>query len=145
MASFDKRVVATLKVGAIYKMKAPELINTDKSHYFIVTAINEDDNYIIVTTTQLDKKIEYFRKRELDFETLAYLSPTSENGFTVDTYVNCNDYFIINTAVLFRKESEGELFYSGRLCREEYERIASAINASRINDIPRFLLEYTED
>jgi hypothetical protein len=66
-------VNTTLKIGSIYKLTAPELIDTTIPHYFVVVAIDEDDNHLVLCTTQKDKKEEYFQKAGYD---LTYKSRT---------------------------------------------------------------------
>lgn len=41
MMSPDFVVKATLSVGVVFKIRAPELINTDIPHYFIVVGIED--------------------------------------------------------------------------------------------------------
>lgn len=81
-------ISSTLCVGVVYKFSAPELIDTTIPHYFIVVAIDDNDNYLVLCTTQLNQKLNYFQRMGYDPNTLAYLTPTSENGLTDDTYVN---------------------------------------------------------
>ena len=47
----------TLKVGVVYKVVVPELIVTSKPHFFVVVAIHGDSNFLVLSTTQLQKKI----------------------------------------------------------------------------------------
>ncbi|NDI99329.1 hypothetical protein GWA97_09610 [Flavobacterium sp. LaA7.5] len=132
----------TLKVGVIYKFNASDIINTSVPHHFIVIAIENENNYLAVCTTQLDAKIEYFKKRGLDLNTLAYITPNSSNGLDKDTYVNCNDYHIITREKLIEKITTREFQSTGDLSSEEYDKIVAAIRLSHTNDIPRFLLKY---
>lgn len=50
-----------------------------------------------------------------DESTIAYLPPNSSNGQTQDTYINCNDYHIINKDELMRKVDSGILEIKGSL------------------------------
>lgn len=136
---------STLSVGAVYKFSAPELINTTIPHYFIVVGIDCNDNYLVLCTTQLDKKLNYFQKKGLDPKTLAYLLPSNENGLTDDTYVNCNDYHYISKESLINKVRSSMLSVSGKITKPEYDDICTAIDLSHTNDLPAYLLVYSED
>ena len=54
-------ITSTLKVGVVYKIIAPELITTNEAHYFVVVAINNADNYLLLSTTQFYSKIKYLK------------------------------------------------------------------------------------
>lgn len=41
-------VEKTLRIGAVNKMEAPELISTSISHYFIIVATDGDDNFLVL-------------------------------------------------------------------------------------------------
>lgn len=138
-------IEATLKVGVVYKFDAPELIGTTIPHYFIVVGIENDDNYMVLCTTQLDAKLAYFTNKGYDPNTLAFILPTKTNGLKAKTYVNCNDYHTISKAELVKKVELNKFELTGNLSKEEYEKIKFAIDLSYVNDIPTFLLEYTED
>lgn len=133
---------STLKVGVIYKFNAKELIDTVVPHHFIVIAIENENNYLAVCTTQLNAKLEYFKKKGLDVNTLAHISPNLTNGLDRDTYVNCNDYHTISQNQLIEKIITKEFQLTGDLSSEEYEKIVKAIKLSHTNDIPAFLLKY---
>ncbi len=131
---------STLGIGVIYKLNAPELITTDAPHHFIVVAIDGTDNYLVLCTTQRDKKIEYLTKRGYDLNTLAYVSPNNDNGLTSDTYINCNDYHTITRDSLLQKIGENQLTLTGRLSQVEYSNVRNSINLSRVNDLPTSIL-----
>ncbi len=102
-------LASTLCIGTIYKFSAPELIDINIPHYFIVVAIEDDNNYMVVCTTQLDNKIKYFDNLGLDFNGLVYIKPDNTNGLTKDSYVNCNQYHTITRQELIIK-IESEVF-----------------------------------
>ena len=146
MSLIPSRIVieATLKVGVVYKFDAPELIDTKIPHYFIVVAIENDDNYMVLCTTQLDAKLAYFKKKGYDPNTLALILPTSTNGLTDKTYVNCNDYHTISKDELIKKVEFNKFEPAGNLSKAEYEKIKFAIDLSYVNDLPLFLLKYPD-
>lgn len=135
-------ISSTLKVGAIYKMVAPEFINTEIPHFFVVVAINEDDNFMLVSTTQLDKRITYFNKVGHNLNSLAYIEPTETNGLTKNSYFDCNQYYTITKDKLEQKVTKDFLKPKGHLNQEEYQKLITSIHTSKTNDIPRFLLSY---
>ena len=144
LISANNVIQITLKVGVVYKFDAPELINTTVPHYFIVVAIENENNYMVLCTTQLDSKQAYFAKKGYDFNTLAFILPTETNGLKVKTYVNCNDYHTISKEELIKKVESKNFKLTGHLSREEYDKIKFAIDLSHVNDLPTFLLEYPE-
>jgi hypothetical protein len=138
-------ITATLKVGVVYKISAPELISTTEPHYFVVVAICGSDNYMLLSTTQLDNKINYLKKRGYHLDTLAYLQPTEDNGLTADSYFNCNDKFTITKQQLIDKVNQDKLSISGNISSSEYDKILYSISLSEVNDIPKFLLKYDKE
>ena len=138
-------IETTLKVGVIYKFDAPELIGTAIPHYFIVVAIENENNYMLLCTTQLESRQAYFIKKGYDSNTLAFLLPTKSNGLKVKSYVNCNDYHTISKEALVKKVESRKFELTGQLSKEEYDKIRFSIDLSYVNDLPTFLLEYPED
>lgn len=136
-------ISSTLSIGAVYKLTAPELISTTIPHYFIVVAIENDDNYLVLCTTQLNSKLNYFQRNGLDLNTLVYLVPSTDNGLTNNTYVNCNDYYHISKSSLISKVQSDILSVTGKVSEDEYNLIASAIKLSHTNDLPDYLLIYS--
>ena len=141
----DFVITSTLKVGVVYKIIAPELISTDEAHFFVVVAINDSDNYMLLSTTQLHSKIKYLSKRGYDLNTLALIQPNKENGLKKDSYFNCNDTYIITRDQLVEKVKENSLSISGNISLDEYEKLVYSINLSEVIDIPKFLLKYEEE
>ena len=139
----DFVIASTLKVGVVYKIKAPELINTTEPHFFVVVAINNDDNFLIISTTKLQNKIDYLTKRGFDLNTLAYIRPNDSNGLTKDSYFNCNDYFILSKQELISKVKEDKLSIAGNFDEDEYNILLNSIDLSEVNDIPKFLLKFS--
>lgn len=141
----DYYINTTLEVGAVFKFPAKDLIDTDVPHYFIVVAIDEDDNYLVTCTSNKDGKINHFYYSNLDYSGLVYIKPSPENGLTDDTYVNCNDYHLIKKNVMIQKYKDGVLGRKGVVSYSHYDQIRRGIIESKINDIPDFLLVHPED
>lgn len=141
----DFVISSTLKVGVVYKIIAPELITTEEPHYFVVVAMSDSDNYMLLSTTQLSNKIDYLTKRGYDLDTLAHLQPNTDNGLTADSYFNCNDSYTITKGQLIEKVKQGNLSISGNITFEEYNKLLYSINLSEVNDIPKFLLKFDSE
>ena len=127
---------STLEVGRVYKFSAPELIETDIPHFFVVIAIIGSDNYALVSTTKLQKRIDFLKSRQISLETLCYISPNGENGFTEDSYLDCNKYFAIPNGYLEQKVASGYFDVKGTISDEDFERIKYSITQSTLFDIP---------
>jgi len=102
-------------------MVAPELINTDIPHYFIVVGIEDSDNYLVLCTSQQQKKEDHFAKHNFDLDGLVYIKPNDINNLTKDTFINCNDYYCCETAVLSKKILNNELSFTGLLELKYYD------------------------
>tara|TARA_R110002033_G_C3866909_1_gene236933 strand:- start:207 stop:638 length:432 start_codon:yes stop_codon:yes gene_type:complete len=138
----DFVITSTLKVGVVYKIEAPELIQTNEAHYFTVVAIAESDNFLVLSTTQLHNKVNYLQKKGYDLDTLAHIVPTESNGLTQNSYFNCNQYYTLTKNELIDKVKENKLNIAGNFNKEEYNTLVKAITLSEVNDIPNFLLKY---
>lgn len=135
----------TLKVGVIYKLKAPDLINTDIPHHFIIAAIDDDDNYMCLCTSQEGRQLSYFIRNDLNFDTLANIEPNETNGLTKRTYVNCNDSYEISKLRLVEMCKSGTLSLTGNLSLDEYSIVRDSINRSETSDIPKMLLVHPDE
>ena len=112
--SADLTISLTLKVGVVYKMEASELIGTKDPHYFVVVAINDSNNYLLMSTTQMENRVTYLQ----------------------------NEYYTISKNNLIDKLKNKKLELSGNFSEEEYNLLVESINKSEKNDIPKFLLKY---
>jgi len=138
----EQLISITLKVGAIYRITAPELIETEIPHYFIVIAIEEELIYLSLCTTKEGTIKNYLIKRGYDLNSMINLQPNSDNRLTKITYINCNYSHIVRKQDLINKSSNNKLSFTGRLSETEYQQITKAIGYSTVNDIPKFLLVY---
>lgn len=140
--SADLTISLTLKVGVVYKMEASELIETKDPHYFVVVAINDSNNYLLMSTTQMENRVTYLQKRGYDLDTLRLITPNNENGLKKDSFFDCNEYYTISKNNLIDKLKNKKLELSGNFSEEEYNLLVESINKSEKNDIPKFLLKY---
>jgi len=142
----DKYISGTLQVGTIFKLCAPELIDTDIPHYFIIVAIDDDDIHMVVCTTQKDKKEEYFRRMKFDPSGLVHIEKDSNNGLTeYSSYVDCNQNHSITKETLIQKKEDGILEWIGGISYNHYGQIRTGIINSTINFLPKDLLVHPED
>lgn len=136
---------STLSVGTIFRLEAPELIDTPVPHYFIVVGKDEDENFMVICTSQGEKKEQYFKRNNLDFSGLVYINPDSTNNFTVDTYVNCNDYFPMSNMTLTSKLDDGKMQLTGNVSLNHYLQIKNGIIESDTNDLPEYVLNHPDE
>ena len=132
-------ITKTLKVGTIYKMIAPEMIETSEPHYFIVVAIHEQMNYMFLSTTNISGKFKYYNGKE-DLDTLTNLSPNANNKLTKESYVDCNMKYVISKNQLVEKLKKEELKYTGYLTNTEYQKILNSMSLSKRLDLPKFII-----
>jgi len=132
----------SLKVGVVYKFCAPEFLNSSIWHYFIVIAIDGDENYLLVCTTQLTNRLNYFAKKNINPGSLAYITPTMNNGLTRDSYIDCNNYFTATKQLLINKYTDGKLQIAGDIDIAEYNNILEAIALSETFDLPKYILVF---
>lgn len=135
------------EVGSVFKMNALDVdgFNSSVPHYFLVVAKDGGDGFLLVSTTQLQRKITYLEKTKRDIDSLVYIENTVSNGLTEDSYFDCNDKYDITRAKLIRKRKKGSLKYKGKLTNKEYSKLSNAIKKSKVSEIPKDLLIHPED
>lgn len=141
----DFVITSTLKVGAVYKIEAPELITTSEPHYFVVVAINDNDNYMLMSTTQYQNRLNYIQKQGFDLDTLRRIEPNEHNGLIKDSFFDCNKYYTITKEELIKKVDDKKLKCVGNFSLEEYQDLVYSIELSEVNDIPKYLLKYENE
>jgi hypothetical protein len=140
----DKFIEGTLRIGTVYKFEAPELIETNVPHYFVVVAIDEEEIHMVKGTSQKETKQNYFERMGLDFGGLVCIKPDSRNGFKLDTYFDCNDNFPVTKEDLIKKANNG-LSCEGIISYNHYDQLRIGIKNSHKNDLPKDLLVHPED
>ena len=132
-------ISSTLRPGCVYKMIAPELIETEVPHYFVVVACHEDNNYMLMSTTQIMSKYNYYKGKE-DMDTIANILPTASNGLTKSSFFDCNQHYEITKSQLEIKILKQELIPSGNLSNEEFQILLKSMSLSNTLDIPKFII-----
>ena len=135
----------TLLVGTVYEFTAPELITTDVPHRFIIVAIEDDDNFMLVCTSQIDNKKEYFERAGLDTNGLVIIEPDEDKVFVKTSCVNCNDPYKITKQKLINKTKSKSLEYKGVISLDYYSQIRVGIINSHTNDLPENMLKHPDD
>jgi len=138
-------VEKTLRIGAVYKMEAPELISTSIPHYFIIVARDCDDNFLVLCSASKEARVHHIEVMGYDYSTLIFIKPDKKNGLSKDTYVNCNDYYPFSKQSLIKKCNEGLLIHTGDISFNHYDQIRTGIHNSFVNDLPSALLVHPEE
>jgi hypothetical protein len=142
----EEYVRGNLEVGSIAFIEDEELIETDYPHPFVVAAIDDEDIFLVNSTTQRETKERYFENLGLDFVTLVHIAPSPERtGLTRSSYFDCNEYHPVTVWDLISLRTSGKFSWLGKLSYSEYEKIRTGIIQSSTNDIPSDLLIHPED
>lgn len=109
-------------------------LNSDESHYFV--CIKRTDNDVLILTcctSKFDTVRKFVESRHLPNETLVWIKPDpkdSENPFTIDTYVNCNNVFSYTMEEFQNMYSSNSLSIVGELSLNYYTQIINGLIAS---------------
>lgn len=141
----DFFIESTLEIGTVYKFEAPELIKTDVPHYFIIVAMEDEENYMVLCSSRKESRLNYINRMGYNLATLVYIKPDSGNGFSVDTYVDCNEYFTISKVTLINKHRVGILEHKGSISLNHYLQIKKGIIESYVNDLPADMLQHPDE
>lgn len=130
VSSFDD-----IKIGTILYSKHPKLVKTDQPHYFICVAIDLKSDpskvFSVVATSQMKKKIDYFKAMALPHDELVFLSPSSKNGFTKECCTSCRETFTRTRDEIDAKLKKGEIVHKGDLEEVYLEQILIGVKKSR--------------
>ena len=111
-------------------------LNTLVEHHYI--CLKRTDNNILILsccTSKFETVKKYIEKNNLPYETLVHISPkSSENPFTVDTYINCNDYHTFTVEDFVIMHEDNKLEYTGEVSLADYEQLLYGIHASTLID-----------
>ncbi|SIT20925.1 hypothetical protein SAMN05421786_10925 [Chryseobacterium ureilyticum] len=132
-------ISTTLKVGCIYKMSAPERIETSVPHYFLVVAKHDDDNFMLLSTTKIMTKYNHYNGKA-NLDTIANILPNNTNGLTESSFFDCNQSYVITVSELEEKAKNGKLSPKGNLTKEEFDIILNSMSLSHTLDIPKFII-----
>jgi hypothetical protein len=111
----------------VYHFSSTKL-HTDVPHYFICVLKVPKETIILVccTSDKEDKRKKRIEKLGL-YSTLVWIKPDEANGFTKDTFVDCNNFFeysISDFKVMYEKNL---LEYKGEISEVHYEQIVKGL------------------
>lgn len=131
--------------GQIYYFSSDK-INTNVPHYFVCLTIAEEIVLFVCCTSQFKKRESFLERRSLPNSTLVWIKPKDENGFKVDTFVDCNkciDYRIDELKQLYENN---KIDYMGRLSESDFDQILNGIKDSPlIEEITKDTLPSIDD
>ncbi|MEY4541181.1 MAG: hypothetical protein RLZZ306_2938 [Bacteroidota bacterium] len=135
--------LTTIEERKVYYFTNQQL-NTEVPHYHICIKRKSNDFLILSSCTSKFETVKRFiEMRKLPFETLVHLKPSDENGFTKDTYVNCNDYHIKSIDDFKKMYESDSIEFKGKISITHYEQILIGLHESPLieeemkEDIPR--------
>lgn len=121
----------TLKVGVVYYYENPEIKNSDEPHYHIVLFKDKNKTIVLACSTTKTKKRELFvKRRNLPKETLVMITPSSKNGFTQESVVDCNSLFEQNEDFLAKIYNEKYIKHKGEIEEDYLARLLLGIQRS---------------
>ncbi len=135
----------TLVVGRIYRISAPELIETKTPHFFIVVAIDGNDIYLVKGTSQKEMKEALYERNGFDLVSLVCVKDDGKNQLKTETYINCHDYYYVTRDQLIKKVDDSKLDLFGEISYDQFCQIRTGIEKSPINDLPISLLVHPDD
>lgn len=133
------------KNGSVFRMTAPDLIGTSIPHFFIIMAIDGEDNFFVICTTKVHNREKYFKLNRIDSSCLVPIENDDQNGLTALSWVDCTRSFRFNRDNLVNKLKNEEIEYRGEISYNHYDQIRQGIHNNDISDIPKFLLNHPED
>ncbi len=141
----EEYIQSHLNIGSVFLITAPELINTDLPHYFIVVAYDSEEVHFVECTTNRARLEDLFESKGFDFSGLIHMPPNRGNGLPQNSYVNCNDNYTISIDSLVEKRESNDLRWIGEISYNHYDQIRYGINDSNINDLPKSFLIHPND
>ena len=115
---------ADIKARAILYFSEP-VLNTPIPHYFVCVGQSVDGELLFsCCTSQFETVRGLIERRRYLETTLVYMSPAdTDNPFTSETYVNCNEYFAYSIQHLWNLYLHGQLSFYGELPLHSFEQI----------------------
>jgi len=121
----------TLKVGSVYYYLNPEIENSDEPHYRIVLSHDENGRILLVgLTTKIAKRELFIKRRNFPRETFVRITPSSSNGLTQESGVDCNYVFEQTEGLLAQIYKENYVKYKGVLADDDLARLILGVQRS---------------
>jgi hypothetical protein len=106
-------------------------INTTEPHHYICVKRTPDDLLIMSCCTSQEKTITRFLdKRGLSYQTIVYIKPAADNPFTMDTYINCNEFKEFSIAEFRALYQSEAIEHSGEISEVTYGQIIVGMHES---------------
>lgn len=105
-------------------------------HYFVCLKLTAKDVLIMSCCTSKRNTVEKFvESRKLPRETMVFITPTdSENPFTEDTYVNCNECHFFTLTEFEAKYKSRQIKPKNKISDSAYKEILTGILKSPLID-----------
>ncbi len=111
-------------------------INSEEPHHFV--CIKRTDNDVLIMsccTSQFETVKKFVETRSLPLETLVWITPSDTNNpFTKDTYVNCNNSHTFTVEEFRAMYSSDSVTYSGEVSEDHYLQILIGLHKSPLID-----------
>ena len=123
---------ANIKPRSIIYFSDRSALNTSNPHYFICIGSNSDGELIFsCCTSQFNTVSLLIERKRFSNTTLVFISKDDdENPFTLDTYVNCNEYFPYLLSELWDMYNRGKLTLHGELPLDSFDQILTGFRNS---------------
>lgn len=114
----------------VYYFKSDKL-NTHIPHYFVCLTVGSDGIVLLTCcTSQFEKRKKFIETRGLPLSTLVWIKPNEENGFKINSYVDCNSYFDYTLEELGQLYETNELEYKGEISDADFNQILIGLKES---------------
>ena len=134
------------RVGAVLKFSAKDIINTTVPHYFIIVGLTEEEIFMLLCTTNKERVQRVIDKHGFLLSTLVCISKKDCDFLTEDeSWINCNDSYILSKEKLVEKIDSGALSYEGDISYNHYDQLRTGIKDSIVNDIAEEFLIHPQD
>ncbi len=127
---FDVLFGATLGIGTVYYYQSDHLINTKESHYFVVLAHSDSTFHVVCATSQIQKRRDFVRIRQLPIQTLVEVTPTSENGLRKVSLFDCNYLYEETLNSLKRKHEQQPIQVRGCMSQSTVQLLINGVKVS---------------
>lgn len=133
MAPNPQEFIDGINPKKIYYFQSTHLKNSTEPHYFVCVGFDSENVMILsLFTTQMEKKINFIETRGLEYSTLVFVKPTSENGLKEECCVNCNDVYLHSKSEFLALFHENGIKCKGELEDVYYAQIYNGINDSTL-------------
>jgi hypothetical protein len=114
-----------------------EDLGTFEPHFFVCIVRQPDDIYILsCATSKLETMRRLVERKRFPNETIVYIPSADEtNPFSLDTYINCNEYFPFAINELWDLYTQGELTIRGNIAFESLHQIIIGFHSSPVVEL----------